>query len=737
MSLIQFFRIFNRNLNIFLLCSLVLAVVVFYFTRNLPKTYESETELYTGIASGLNVNSVEKATLDYFATSNAYDNLINVIRSRQTSELTGELLLVQHLMLDTMDTRYLGEEAWRNLNYMVPPALRDSLVVKDDSTQTLQNIQNYKRQHYESDRVKLIFFDETSPYSHKAVSNVVVERIGNSDLMRLRYAWTDPGIVQNTLIILNKVFTQGLSNIKRGQGADVVEYFRRQLAVAEAALNAKENELKEFRVKNRIINYTEQTKSIASQKESMEDEYQKEVALKAATEASLERLEEQLALNKEILKYAQQVLIKKDELAEVTSKIAELEVFSNDAELLKNLRTRQQQLTAQIKRDLNTRYQYSKTKEGLPVRNVLEEWLNYSLALNESKARLEVFQNRKKYFNRKYEEMSPLGSTIDKMTREIAVQERNYLQQLNSLNNALMRQESETVSTGGLIVTVPPYYPVQPLKSKALLLVLVAGVIGFVVPFALVLIMEFLDNTIKTPERAEELTSQKLLGAYPNLSQRSEVKHIDMEWLKDHAAGLMSQNLRLQTRRQALDQKKPKYVLIYSTRESEGKAFIGHVLANELVSLNFRVLLVGKLEDAGAEDQFYDYAKYERNKQFLNTQDFAEIIPPNYDHTLYDYVFFVISSVISEQYPIALIEKADMAINCVNVNRSWKKGDTFALKEFSQTLSIESRLVANGVAPDYMDVVLGEIKKQRSFLHKLFKSVINLEFKSKKMRRDY
>lgn len=737
MSLVQFFRIFNRNLNIFLFSSLILAVVVFALTRNLSKSYESETEIYTGIASGLNLNSFEKASMDYFATSNAYDNLINVIRSKQTLELTGEILLTKHLLLDSMNERFIGAEAWKNLNYMIPPSLHDSLVVKDDSLATLTNVQNFKQENLSSDRVKLIFFDGTSPYSYKAVEGVIVERIGNSDLIKLRYSWSDPGITQSTLRILNKVFTKRLGSIKQGQGSDVVEYFRKQVEIAAAQLAKKENDLKAFRIRNRIINYTEQTKSIAIKKDNVEDEYQKEVAIKAATEASLIELEEQLSLNKEILKYAQEALIKKEELAKVTSKIAELEVFSNDVELLKNLRLTQKQLQSQISRDLLTRYRFSKTTEGVPIKSTLEEWLNYTLALNESKARLQVLQDYKMYFNRVYDEFAPLGSELAKIEREIGVMERNYLDLMNKLNDALLRQESETVSTGGLVVTVPPFYPIEPTKTKTLLLVLIALVVGFIVPFTIVLIIEFLDTTIRTPQRAEELSQQQLLGAYPNLSKKSEVKQIDMDWLKNHAVGLMSQNLRLQTRYQNITDKKPKYVLVYSTREHEGKTFISHTLANELVSLNYRVLVVSKKDMEVGDAQFYDYARYEVNKQFLKVKGFEEIIPVTIDHNLYDYVFFVIGSVISEQYPIALIEQADMAINCVNVNRGWKKGDTFALKEFTKTLQIESRIVANGVAPDYMDTVLGDIKKSRTFLHRIFKNIINLEFKSTKMKRDY
>ena len=81
MSLIQFFRIFNKNLNLFLLCSIVLSIVVFFMTRNLPKEYKSETEVFTGIASGPTIAGIEGAGLDFFTANNDYDNMINVIQA--------------------------------------------------------------------------------------------------------------------------------------------------------------------------------------------------------------------------------------------------------------------------------------------------------------------------------------------------------------------------------------------------------------------------------------------------------------------------------------------------------------------------------------------------------------------------------------------------------------------------------------------------------------------------------
>ena len=123
-------------------------------------------------------------------------------------------------------------------------------------------------------------------------------RVQNSDLLRISYLWTDPAIAQQTLEILNHVVIRMVADIKVAQTNDIVAYFRKQVSMANDRLSVAEEKLKIFKTENRVINYGEQTKSIAMMKEYMEDEYQKEIAALASEEAAVRKLEKQLSVNK-------------------------------------------------------------------------------------------------------------------------------------------------------------------------------------------------------------------------------------------------------------------------------------------------------------------------------------------------------------------------------------------------------------------------------------------------------
>ncbi len=734
MSLLQFFRLLNRNINLFLLCALTLVVVTYMLTLNLPKSYETEMEIFTGIASGINIEEVDNTKVDYFTTSTEYDNLINIIKSRQTLEEVGMRLLVQHMMLDSADPAYITAENYGHFRYKMPDSLEQILLDPYSVENTLRRIRNYRQIHVNDSRVKSTFEREGSPYSYKSLEGVQVKRVQNSDLIQLSFSCNDPGIAQNTLLILTEVFTNNLATIKTGQSSDVVSYFQEKVDEAARVLNDAEAALQDFRIKYRIINYAEQTRNLAIEKERMEDEFQKERAKKKAAEAVLAKLEKQLSLNNVMIKLGNAILERKKELIDLRSQIAEMETYLNDQSLLNQLRAKASRLEEQVRNQLMERYEYSRTTDGIQISSLIGEWLRYTLLLDETDARIAVFLDRKQYFREQYDIYAPLGSQFARLERDISIKESNYLELLYNLNQALIRQKSELVSSGGLVITSPPPYPHNPIPSKAMLLVAVAGVMGFLVPFLFILVKELLDSSIRTPERGEELSGLKLIGAYPDLTTRSEVKNIDFEWLHDKAAAHVTQNIRLESRKLGNSRGGPvaQNILVFSTRQNDGKLLTTHVIANELVSLNFRVLVLGYKDLSEEETPYYDYVKYDSDKRFVNSEHLSELIPIGYDPGLYDYCFLILQPIIVNPYPLNLLDQFSAGICVTGAFRNWGRADTTALKDFSEILQFKSGLMLNAVEPDYMVSVLGEIQKDRTAIRVFIKRILSMQLRGAK-----
>ncbi|MFT4738543.1 MAG: succinoglycan biosynthesis transport protein ExoP, partial [Paraglaciecola sp.] len=97
MSLFDFSRLLFRNINLLIATPLLIAAFIFLFTINQEKQYASSALVYTGIASGFNIESGAADKVDYHAVNNAFDNLISIIESKQTKEEVSIQLLARHL----------------------------------------------------------------------------------------------------------------------------------------------------------------------------------------------------------------------------------------------------------------------------------------------------------------------------------------------------------------------------------------------------------------------------------------------------------------------------------------------------------------------------------------------------------------------------------------------------------------------------------------------------------------
>jgi len=161
-KLIHLIKLLQRYIVLIILVPLFLAAIVYLFTRKQARNYQSETTIYTGITSGYSVQ--QETRVDLFASNTAYDNLINLIKSRRTMEQVSVRLLVQHLMLDHYDPKYIQQDNYEELLAEVPPDV-------------VQIIRKYKRnqkqqQQYYRPPQKTSYFDDNNDQNPSASPTV-------------------------------------------------------------------------------------------------------------------------------------------------------------------------------------------------------------------------------------------------------------------------------------------------------------------------------------------------------------------------------------------------------------------------------------------------------------------------------------------------------------------------------------------------------------------------------------
>ena len=711
--------------------------MVFQATKNEPKIYNSKARVYTGIASGSTIE-LENTKIDFRATNTAYDNLLNLIKARTTIETVALKLFSQHMALDSVDTRIISGEKFQNLMETVPDEVKQ-LVVKGDPSKTYENFVKLKESDHTNYIYQLINLDHPDYSIEKIVGRINVRRILSSDFVDIEFESDDPGICQNTLLILSDVFVKLNADIKVNQSDAVVRYFEGQLDESTKELRAAEDDLLDFNQTHNIINYYEQTKHIASEKEHFELEYQKVYIAHFGSKAVIQTLESKLSTHEAKRLSSQKVVKLRDELAEVNYEISMKSLSikdeegrdANSDEMVK-LTKKAAELKNELAKEISQIYSIDYSENSLASTKILDDWLANTIEFESTKAQLKVMDQKRLEFEKLYQVFSPLGATMKRLERKIDIAEREYLSLLHSLGLAKLRQQNVELKSNLKLIEVP-FFPINPKPSKRMMLVVVAGLAGFILVAFTILILEFLDGNINTAPRAEDKIGLTVSSIFPVISTKK--KKIDFDYLRNKAVNAISRNIILNQFKKEKNGM-PQVNLIFSTQESEGKTYICRHLVEKFCELGYKTLHITYDDtDFDLGSSCYQKVEYQVDDRLFRISELQEFDPNNEisDYSKFDFVLLEIPGIIKDPFPVKLASVVDYSFLVTRANRAWSEADKNALALFNEaTTGPEPTIILNGVKVLEMETVVGDLPKKRSLIRRWVKKVVQFRFFTKK-----
>ncbi|MEM1270915.1 MAG: hypothetical protein AAGI08_12810, partial [Bacteroidota bacterium] len=394
--------LFYRHLVWLILVPTLMAGAAWGVLQSRPAGYASSTTLYTGVVSGYTIESGQGQRSEYHVVNNRFDNLLHTLRARPTIEDVSIQLIAEQLTgrlhIHELDAGELlaplGDAEWMpEVSEDTPDALAERLrLALEDPTGPLYDLVHRQK----------------TPFSIETIqSNLESKRVGVSDLVDLRYTAPDPILAQRTLALISQSFQAKYRTMKRQEAGTVVAYFERETDRAQKELQERVEAMRRFGTENRVINYYEQTKAVAGQKELIDHEIQQERMALAASRTSLEEIERKLGDTERLMSQHARVMQAQQGLARATASAA---LSGHAADSLARLR-------AGVEQEVQALYQLSRSKEGMAKEDLVAQWLAETLAVGERTARLDVLERRRETYQREYDVFAPLGSELSTLER--------------------------------------------------------------------------------------------------------------------------------------------------------------------------------------------------------------------------------------------------------------------------------------------------------------------------------
>lgn len=717
MNIAQFISQFIYRIRYWLLWgSIIVTGLVVYFTQFLPYSYTVESSLYAGVT---NATAIDGGTINYLTINSTFDNLINIAKSRGTLEKVSVRLLANALTYgeEWKNNHYIQAKNYRQLLQIAPKEVL-ALVDRKDVKKTADALFAYRKENG-NNFVYSMFNRPVAFYSANALNKILVTRAGNSDILNLSYTADDPGITQQTLIILIDELLKAYEILRFKATNDVIAYFEEQVRLAKVRLNEEEEDLMRYCIEEQVINYEEETRALANTRYGADDRLEQAMRTYEGAVALREMLDNKMDIRAQIIRNNTNLLQELNKVSTLNQNIMEQEIFIADQAQRSNkdlLRNKDELKKAEnkishISDNLN---EFNFTKEGVGIQSMVSEWL--TALVNEAKAdaELRVLKNRQEEIFSQYRHMSPVGTQVTRKQRAIGIAEDNYRNQIRGLAEANLRLKNIEMSSSNLQTVAPPDYPLTDNGRKRIIYIALAfvGSIGFIITYFL--LIELLDRTLRDSFRSKRLTGLQVIAAFngvSNLKFRGFLKACN----RLAAAYCCRQlNKHLQPNNSTI-------ISLLSMEPKEGKSYLSKYFADYWESEGLRVRIVKCGIDFEAE-----------SREYANAYQLSDFWQLNEAEEKPDIILIEYPAASEASLPLSVLKKANANLLVANACRLWRNSDTVTLSPIKEAMGdTPLYLYLNNADREVVESFIGDLPPQNP-VHSFFSRIAQLGLTSKR-----
>lgn len=653
---------------------LIALIVAWVMTGNLSKDYTVKTTIYTGIISGYNIETGGSVSATNSAVNMA--NLIHIISTERTLKNVSLRLFARVMTYgdENQNNNYILASHFKELNATVPQEVK-ALIDKRSEEKTIKNLLAYERPSAGNFVYGLLNYGHPYFSIRALAEKIKVARLENSDLIEIGYSANDPGIAYNTLEILNEEFIEQYQDIRFGETDNVIKFFDGEVARLYKLLTNAEDSLISYNVAKRIINYAEQTKMVAVMDADYK-ELQQEVLMNNMTSKALSDFyENKLGSQANIIRGNNEFITELNNISRLKSRISNLELMNEGGgseinESLDAARTELAKAEQHINEIASGIVSETSSVNNVDINSLVSKWLEQVVMFEKTQAEMEAMSIQRENLDKDFLYFSPIGATINRKERHIGFIEGNYMEMLKALNSARLRRRNLQMTTATLQVLNPPLFPLSAMPTNRLMILLAAYVLTFFFVAGYFFLIELLDHTLRDRRRTENITGNRVLGAFPKESTLRYRRFNKI--INDMAIRHLSKSL--------LPYLKPgqqNVVNLLSTEERDGKSLLANELEEYWNSIGLSVRRLTYDEDFLSEDSKYVMAE--------KISDLCADIAPD-EILLVEYPSLKEFSIAP-----ALLNEGTVNLLVARANRTWKDTDQKAYTELKENLSAEKR----------------------------------------------
>jgi len=578
-ELLQFFRLLYKNRLTLILVPLLTLVACFFLVRELPDQYKSHGSIATGLVDKTEQVLPDGDSEQESEINRKFDNLIQMMTLKKVLDQVSYQLILHDLKVPVDDTFRKASPSLRDLSqaerknaiavFTKKLKLREELFLQQKGEKALHDLL------------------EDMQYDHVSLQEkITIYRLRSSDYINIDYEAEKPELTAFVINTLGNEFISFYSSRLSDNNQKAISFLGSFLTQKRDALNGKMNELRNYKIQNRVLNLNEQARSLYGQIadfETKREAAEKDVLAYAAAVKNIDNKfnpADRRYLESSLTGINQNIVASKQQLKAL-----------NDAYIRSNFEPKykasmdsiQNKLTLKI-HEATDSYIYS----PLVVKeNLVAQKLNMEIALELSTNSIGSILKELRRLNTKFDGLVPNEAKIQEFETSIDIASKEYIEALQRFNNATL--ESSFPAQLKFIEKAMPG-SVQP--SKKMVLLILSGIISLSFCLFVFFILFYLDKSVRYPIQLANETDIPVLGYLNYVNEGLNLSQLQNEISGDKSMKRFRDLVRSVRYEVDIEHTDPKIVSVTSLGDGDGKTLLVLSLAWAFSKVNKTVLVI-------------------------------------------------------------------------------------------------------------------------------------------------
>ena len=573
----KFLNILRKYRLTLIIVPIMTVIITFFLVRNLPNVYQSQAQMATGIVGETQQASILVQAVQADQVGQKFSNLIESMRMKKVLDQVSYQLMIHDL---TSPKPFKPESKLvSNLN---PQARAHAIDVYRDKYDKVQELTLSN-----PDQNGLFQVLKSMKYDAESIRDkLLIYRQNESDYLVIQFESENPDLSALVVNLVSSEFIKNYTTALKASQEKGNNFLRGLLQEKSDTLATRMTKLRNYKVKNRVLNLTEQSKQLYTLIMEYDTRKQQAIERTSSYAGALNEIDrkfnpkERSYVESTLSKVNQSIASTKDQLSSLYSLYIENDLDEKYKRSYDSLRT---VLTEQINK-ASDQYIVNplNTKQEL-----ITQKLNLEIQMDLARYSINSLENKLNALNSQFDKLVPREADVQSLEMNVDIASKEYLETLNRYNQS-------NLQSGFIpkLAVIQDGVPGLAQPSKKMLLVILSGIISFVVCVIVLFIIFFLDNSVVDPVDLANQTDLPVLGSVASLV----VPSVDLNslWHQESTVPrLMAFKNELRSLRYEIENDLKGKVLIFTSMGvSEGKTLLALSLAFAWKMTGKRVLVI-------------------------------------------------------------------------------------------------------------------------------------------------